>query len=299
MESDKANSDTKTEVDIMILDYLLCITIDRIIHTKIEARQSYTYDWDSVWLLHSVSTIKSKIPTSQTPTQDMRIKLQLLAFATLFLFNLPNPDSRSVSPGSSRSTNGETSNAAGNTTTADGQLSETWLLPNPMSHENDTRNEDSCKARTPISEIATEFISLCFIAEAKISEPRWMDLAAQFAMHAMIEEYQASGDISTLKPLNEYIAWTATNFDQAQKWSKECAKYIKYLRPLPGTLLQDHLQVVSANMSGSRFAETVVDFLTDLMRTLEPPVLIQLERGKLGGLSRAETQQLKERVGLQ
>ncbi|KAI9928079.1 hypothetical protein MW887_002931 [Aspergillus wentii] len=118
-------------------------------------------------------------------------------------------------------------------------------------------------------------------------------------MHAMIEEYQASGDISTLKPLNEYIAWTATNFDQAQKWSKECAKYIKYLRPLPGTLLQDHLQVVSANMSGSRFAETVVDFLTDLMRTLEPPVLIQLERGKLGGLSRAETQQLKERVGLQ
>jgi hypothetical protein len=47
-----------------------------------------------------------------------------------------------------------------------------------------------------------------------------------------------------------------------------------------------------------RFEGDVIDLLFDIMKSLEPPVLIQLERGKLGDLSRAETQALKDRIGL-
>jgi hypothetical protein len=37
-------------------------------------------------------------------------------------------------------------------------------------------------------------------------------------------------------------------------------------------------------------------FLLDLMTVLEPPILIELERGKLGNLSRDETRALLERA---
>ena len=48
----------------------------------------------------------------------------------------------------------------------------------------------------------------------------------------------------------------------------------------------------------NQFKETVMLFLLDLMTTLDQPVLMQLERGKLGNLSRMETELLLQRVGI-
>ena len=48
----------------------------------------------------------------------------------------------------------------------------------------------------------------------------------------------------------------------------------------------------------NQFRETVMLFLLDLMTTLDQPVLMQLERGKLGNLSRMETELLLQRVGI-
>ncbi|KAL4983072.1 hypothetical protein BDW68DRAFT_169640 [Aspergillus falconensis] len=43
---------------------------------------------------------------------------------------------------------------------------------------------------------------------------------------------------------------------------------------------------------------SVVNTLVYIMQLLAPPILIQLERGRLEGLSRIETQQLKQRIGM-
>jgi hypothetical protein len=42
----------------------------------------------------------------------------------------------------------------------------------------------------------------------------------------------------------------------------------------------------------------VLVFLFDLMSALDSPLLIELERGQIGRLTRDETQRLKERIGL-
>ncbi|KAL4945352.1 hypothetical protein BDV06DRAFT_40767 [Aspergillus oleicola] len=41
-----------------------------------------------------------------------------------------------------------------------------------------------------------------------------------------------------------------------------------------------------------------LEVLSSIMQLLDPPVLLQLERGRLEGLSRAETQQLKHKIGM-
>lgn len=53
----------------------------------------------------------------------------------------------------------------------------------------------------------------------------------------------------------------------------------------------------SREMPLPRLQDAIVDFMSNLIEGLEAPVLVQLERGQLHGLSRVETQQLKDRVG--
>lgn len=62
--------------------------------------------------------------------------------------------------------------------------------------------------------------------------------------------------------------------------------------------LEAYFQATSNERVLRRLKSAVVDFLSDLVKTLDPPVLVQLERGQLGKLSRAETEQLKIRVGI-
>ncbi|KAL4751160.1 hypothetical protein BDW72DRAFT_174184 [Aspergillus terricola var. indicus] len=63
------------------------------------------------------------------------------------------------------------------------------------------------------------------------------------------------------------------------------------------TLATRGLEVASqlCNESGQT---AVIDNLVYVMQLLAPPILIQLERGRLEGLNRNETQQLKRRIGL-
>lgn len=61
MESDQANPGTQIEVDIMILDYLLCIAIDTALHGRAAKQQDQAESWDANWVLNSVHS-KSKYP---------------------------------------------------------------------------------------------------------------------------------------------------------------------------------------------------------------------------------------------
>ena len=61
MESDQANPVTQTEVDILILDYLLCIAIDTVLHGRAAKQQDQAESRGADWVLNSVHS-KSKYP---------------------------------------------------------------------------------------------------------------------------------------------------------------------------------------------------------------------------------------------
>ncbi|KAL8771753.1 MAG: hypothetical protein Q9209_002944 [Squamulea sp. 1 TL-2023] len=76
------------------------------------------------------------------------------------------------------------------------------------------------------------------------------------------------------------------------------SQYILQLRPPDNTLLVDHLEsLASGELSVVAFREKIVEFLTGLLSAHQAPLLIQLERGKVDGLSRKATAALKKRTG--
>ena len=143
-----------------------------------------------------------------------------------------------------------------------------------------------------LSELAGSFISLCYAVGARLSEATWANTAAQFVMQAAVEEYQKSQSSDSL---NKHITWAES---QMANMNQAFIEYMSYLQPPDGTSLNVHMRTVSANFPMDKFKCAVFDTLVKIMKVLEPPVLIQLERGQLWGLSRAETKQLKDRVGL-
>ena len=144
-----------------------------------------------------------------------------------------------------------------------------------------------------LSTIGLDFMDLCSTAVEKVSKTRWFDTGARFMVQAVLEEQR--GGSQPPEDLSELCAWMPGDPIRDSKWVSIRKNYASKL-PMPGdtTTAQPPIQLISF----SEFRIAVMTFLLDLMTTLDPPILVQLERGKLGNLSREETQSLKERVGL-
>ncbi|KAL3428941.1 hypothetical protein BDV09DRAFT_190551 [Aspergillus tetrazonus] len=63
-------------------------------------------------------------------------------------------------------------------------------------------------------------------------------------------------------------------------------------------MLALHAMEVASHICNESSQTAVVNNLLHIMQLLAPPILIQLERGRLKGLNRNETQQLKRRIGM-
>ncbi|KAJ5114591.1 hypothetical protein NUU61_000350 [Penicillium alfredii] len=161
-----------------------------------------------------------------------------------------------------------------------------------------TPARDARSRPTPtLSAIAIEFMDLCSAAVDKVSEPRWFDIGARFMLQAVLEEHRIA-DRTPSQALRQLFAWAPGEPDRDLKWAHSRHQYSSDL-PLPGRPSAPERQdALAQKFPLFEFKNLVIEFLRDLMTTLDPPILIQLERGKLGSLSRAETQQLKARIGL-
>ncbi|KAL2001251.1 hypothetical protein VTN02DRAFT_1982 [Thermoascus thermophilus] len=176
-------------------------------------------------------------------------------------------------------------------------------------------------------DIIPEFMALCAIAAPILSDEMSMDLAAQFMMQACLEQYHIFGNLSP-EIINEAFAWGPKGIDDAisetnsskrqstlphadpevhftssadavnvSSWWKKRAEYMDRLQPESGVSHHIHLENLSNAFPIFQFEGMIIDFLTHLIESLEVPVLLQLERGQLGGLSRTESENLKKRVG--
>lgn len=142
-----------------------------------------------------------------------------------------------------------------------------------------------------LANIGTRFMDLCLAASSKVSESRWIDVGAQFVLQATLHEQSEGTTISN--DLDQLRSWTSDNAARNAQWEHTWLSELSRYAVLP----KDAQVSPEQKYPFTLFKAMVMEFLLDLMTTLDPPILIQLECGKLGNLSRTETQKLLERAG--
>lgn len=144
-----------------------------------------------------------------------------------------------------------------------------------------------------LARIGIEFMDLCSTAKSKVSETRWVETGAWFLAQAALEEshegHPPSEDLTRLR------GWTPSEPLHKYQGANVFQHRARELFPFG---LASETRASDRENGIRQLKAIVMRFLMDLMVTLDPPILLQLERGKLGDLSRDETQRLKERVGL-
>jgi hypothetical protein len=144
-----------------------------------------------------------------------------------------------------------------------------------------------------LSTIGLEFMDLCSTASGKVSETRWFDTGVRFMVQAVLEGQRE--EIQPSEDLPKLCSWTPSESAQISKW--EVARQ-RYAGVLSDASAINKSQSVALKYPLLEFKAIVGTFLRDLMTTLDAPILIQVERGRLDGLSPEETRRLKARVGL-
>ncbi|KAL4911822.1 hypothetical protein BDW62DRAFT_42085 [Aspergillus aurantiobrunneus] len=232
MDETRADEDTKDDVDILILDYVLCMTI----HIAIKMIKSNPGDQDTAWLEDPMQMLRAMLLPTQDLPMDIQIKAQVLEIIKIF---------------------------------------NTAVRARPIM----------------LANMAHSFVSACESANKDVLQPYATEVATHLCIHAAFRMYRDSNNGSS-KGFDKYLA-------RLPEGEGKAPEYITQTLPSIGisekACLETIRQTVRVNESGPTIP---LDTLVNIMQLLEPPVLLQLERGKLKGLSRAKTQQLKQRVGM-
>ncbi|KAJ6111602.1 hypothetical protein N7523_007663 [Penicillium sp. IBT 18751x] len=147
-----------------------------------------------------------------------------------------------------------------------------------------------------ISAIGIEFMELCALAVHKVSETRWFETGAQFIAQAVIEERYRGGTPTPSESLSKLCTWAPNDPERNPKWIKILQRWTNEL-PKHGEVSLTRSDI-DHKVPFELFRSGVLVFLLDLSTTLDAPLLIELERGLVGNLTRDETQRLRERIGL-
>lgn len=146
--------------------------------------------------------------------------------------------------------------------------------------------------------------------------PEWMRLATQWMQQACLEQYLIYG-ASGSDAVDEAFAWgyksnaeEADNLNAMFESSSQTAEEVQgwaecKTRALGALILhgeedvRSHLARLAEKMSMREFGREVLGFLEALVKSVDEPVLVQLEKGRLQGLSRAETREFLMGCGVQ
>ncbi|KAJ6115134.1 hypothetical protein N7486_000912 [Penicillium sp. IBT 16267x] len=257
--------ETHVDVDFMIMDYLACLAIDSTIVAIGRQTQGLTIEADELnWQIDSLKGNRQRRIPCACFTDGATGFRTLLASTHL---ETPLPLDLAIK--------------LQILTVAD-------QLRHYMAQGNQTPGDHM---RLPT--IGMAFMGLCSTASAKVSETRWFDTGARFMVQAALENQREGGQPS--EDLHKLYSWTPSEPAQTSKWviSRQ-----RYAGELADASAFNGAQSVALKYPLLEFKAIVGSFLRDLMTTLDAPILIQVERGRLDGLSPEETQRLKARVGL-
>ncbi|KAJ5971125.1 uncharacterized protein N7479_001043 [Penicillium vulpinum] len=143
-----------------------------------------------------------------------------------------------------------------------------------------------------LSDIAVQFMDFCHSAVANVSRRRWFDLGAHFMVHAMLEE-----EVRFPEQLNRLCNWRTNDSELDIWWEVSRTMFLEHMPPPFGTADPMSREELSEKFPLQCLQHRYVDFFEDLMEVLDAPLLLQLEQGQLEGLTREQTQQIREYCG--
>ncbi|PYH63927.1 uncharacterized protein BO88DRAFT_491891 [Aspergillus vadensis CBS 113365] len=290
MEPSTADPDTQVEVDLMILDYLLCMAIGQVLDPGKGEEAQHAPEDDTSWCLDTINTIKTALLPSDIIPKDMQIKTQILELAQLLSDGNGNPE---LTRGLAAELSQEDQRRSPIT-----QSGRSTPKPyQPRASDKLCAHDSRVVASNRSYNALIRFVTLCGTARDNLPDGH-ADIAARLITQAALNECHTA-DVKAPGGYRECIERVTACLREALDPYAEKVN-IAYL----STLLPS-IDLASAELEGTgrksprgdTITRTIHRFLTDLMKTLDPPILIQLERGKLAGLSREETQQLKDRIG--
>lgn len=155
-------------------------------------------------------------------------------------------------------------------------------------------NPQTADDQPSLASLGLDFMNLCFTAIGKVSKTRWFDIGAMCICLATAEYLREDGE-SPPEALVDLYSWQPRNPDPevSSRWAKVRWNYAN--KPLSPSATPE-IPSPALPVDKSSFLVVMAEFLYDLMKTLDAPILLQLERGKLDGLTREETKNLLERV---
>lgn len=125
-----------------------------------------------------------------------------------------------------------------------------------------------------------------------MSGSRTAEITAQFIAQAAREEYQLFGEVDSSK----YLTWASEALSLTPELRQSTVEFVVSL--VDKVSCADGQEGLLTEPGACQLEAYLLEFVSDLMQVLEPPILVQLERGVLSGMSREETHLLKHKVGM-
>ncbi|KAJ5377885.1 uncharacterized protein N7496_005294 [Penicillium cataractarum] len=243
-------ANVQDDVDLMMLDHLACVAIDKIIDAANTPSPGSKLVDEVNWTITPVKSLQVVIATYQPESAlplDLAIKVRIFDLVCP-LWNYPHPD-----------------------------------LTRRVAGDNSPYLKD----------IGERFLGLCSLAASKVSETRWFDLGTRFMIQAALEEHLIG--VTRREALRTFYSWHPNGDRRIARWSDVRERYAEDIPDSPDD--EAGWELLYQGYPWVPFKAMVMDFLYELMTTLDEPIFLQLELGQLGSLTPAETQQLKQRIG--
>ncbi|KAJ5816895.1 hypothetical protein N7447_009128 [Penicillium robsamsonii] len=236
------NPGIRATVDLLILDYMVCLCVSGLLEVILEGRPTDDIEWFALFVEQFHRLVLGHRLEGPLPW-DLDLKLRIFYLSNLFLHWDPPTD-------------------------------------RDLSHF------------VPLSDIAVQFMDLCHSAIDNVSRRRWFDLGAHFMVHAMLEEQARFPD-----QLQRLCNWRTNDDELDIWWEVSRTMFLEHLPPPFGTADPMSREEVDKTFPPQCLQNRFVDFFVDFMDILDVPLLLQLEHGQLEGMTREETQQVREYCG--
>ncbi|KAL2841248.1 hypothetical protein BJY01DRAFT_14031 [Aspergillus pseudoustus] len=232
MDHEKADDDTADEVNILILDYMICMAVHEAISGQVQ-------NWVT-WLEGTQRLLETVHPATETLPLHLRTKIRVFDIIGLFI--------------------------------------QTEDKPRPEIQE--------------LTDMATDLVVSSRTTDQKATRDPAVEAAIHIYAHAALRTHRDPGD----GLLDDQSIERRREGTPRSK--QDIPGYISRILPSLGVPTKTYLEVTGQILRDKGTTAGLFDALARIMMSLEPPVLTQLERGKLNGLSRAQTEELKIRIGM-
>ncbi|KDB22968.1 hypothetical protein H109_05158 [Trichophyton interdigitale MR816] len=333
-EANVCDEETRRDVDLMILDYIVCAALTSILHERIADREGAEQQQEGIhgcdrWLEIAEATLhlfKTNNP-GETLSDDIKFKIKTLNFSNLFFRRfkrtayLPSRAALAAQRKESRERAERwlEENSFQETTPAE-ELDRAFEHVQPISASQIDENrrtfldhmavreteeyEFDIEASVTLCDILPELMELCDSAPDAISDDI-CTIAVLFMLHAAIEQGLLYGRVGR-EVLDETFAWG--NKDDDHSWTETRDRHRLSLCPNADEEDDDddddgahedygeQLKRIIYENPPFEFEEEVLNLIKTLQKTWDAPILNQLEQGKLFSLGDDEVAAFKRRV---